>query len=184
MTKGDTEIKEKYLIREAGPEDAERIHQVEETCFPIPWSLQSISKDLTCNPMALYLVIEKTDLPGRGTEKTQDTEGVRDKDPAPDDAARPRPLAGYIGMWIIGDEIHINNVSVMPEERGRGLGGMLIEEMLQRMPALGASVCTLEVRANNEPAIRLYEKYGFMKEGIRPGYYEDDGTDAIIMWRR
>ena len=61
---------------------------------------------------------------------------------------------------------------------------MLLQRVLQEGEALGMNAFTLEVRVSNATAIHLYEKYGFVSEGIRPGYYDKPKEDAMIMWRR
>jgi hydroxylamine reductase (hybrid-cluster protein) len=60
----------------------------------------------------------------------------------------------------------------------------MLEELLRLGAERGITAYTLEVRVSNAPAIRLYEKFGFVSEGIRPGFYEKPTEDAMIMWRR
>ena len=90
-------------------------------------------------------------------------------------------VAGYYAYMHVLDEVHILNVAVLPAFRGRGVGGRMMAEMLAHLPA-GTVAVTLEVRVGNAVARRLYEKYGFVAAGIRPGYYMD-GEDAVIYWR-
>ena len=78
----------------------------------------------------------------------------------------------------------IDNVAVLPEFRNRGIASALIEGLLQAGRDKGVEEFTLEVRVGNAPAIRVYEKAGFVSEGIRPGFYEDPKEDANIMWIR
>ena len=81
-------------------------------------------------------------------------------------------VIGYAGIWNIAGEGHITNVAVSPEYRRKGVGES------------GVLSHTLEVRKSNAGALRLYEKHGFKIAGERKGYYEDNGEDALIMWRR
>lgn len=89
-------------------------------------------------------------------------------------------VIGYVGMWHVVDEAHINNIAVLPEFRGQGCGKVLLEHILSVAKAKGIVKMTLEVRPSNEAAKELYARYGFKKVGIRPGYYEN-GEDAILM---
>ena len=70
-----------------------------------------------------------------------------------------------------------------PEFRRCGAGSRIIDKLLEICRSEGIKSLTLEVRKSNIPAQRLYEKYGFKAEGIRKGYYSDNGEDALIMWR-
>lgn len=92
-------------------------------------------------------------------------------------------VLGYIMVSRYADVWHILNLCVRQQQRGQGLGGRMLDELFTRAggkPHLGF---TLEVRVSNDVAIRLYRRKGFLDHGIRPGYYSDNGEDAIIMWR-
>jgi len=60
----------------------------------------------------------------------------------------------------------------------------MMRHMLKKGAGRNITVCTLEVRLSNTPAIRLYESLGFKGEGVRPGFYERPVEDALIMWKR
>ena len=90
-------------------------------------------------------------------------------------------MAGYIVLSTVLDEGSIDNVAVAPEFRRRGAADLLLSDAEKRGRALGLSFLTLEVRAGNEPAIRLYEKHGFGEVGRRKNYYEKPKEDAILM---
>ena len=92
-------------------------------------------------------------------------------------------IVGYVGLWIIIDEGHINNVAVSPQYRRQHIASRLIDKMLRWTESAGVKRHTLEVRAGNQAARALYEKFGFQEAGVRKGYYEDNGEDAVIMWR-
>ncbi len=94
-----------------------------------------------------------------------------------------RPVAGYCAAWFVLDEIHINNIAVRPELRGRGLGSALLAHVLEEGRAAGASRATLEVRRSNDEARRLYERFGFRVAGVRRDYYTDPTEDALVLWR-
>ncbi|MBA3327905.1 MAG: ribosomal protein S18-alanine N-acetyltransferase [Solirubrobacterales bacterium] len=77
---------------------------------------------------------------------------------------------------------HVMNIAVDPDRRRQGLATALLEHLLARITDPAARY-TLEVRQSNFPAIALYERYGFRSAGLRPRYYQDNGEDALIMWR-
>jgi ribosomal-protein-alanine N-acetyltransferase len=91
-------------------------------------------------------------------------------------------VVGYAGMWLIIDEAHIINVAVLPDYRRKGIARKLIVELLLRAKEKGAVCSTLEVRAGNEPAIKLYEAFGYVTVGRRKAYYHDNKEDALVMW--
>lgn len=88
--------------------------------------------------------------------------------------------AGYICPMLVLDEGQILNVAVQPSCRGRGVGKMLLEAVLELFREKGATVVYLEVRPTNATAISLYTHCGFITTGRRRAYYEN-GEDAILM---
>ena len=90
-------------------------------------------------------------------------------------------LVGYTICSRFDQVWHIMNVSVDPDLQRRGIATALINEVLERVGDEGQ--ITLEVRPTNSGAIALYEKFGFLAAGTRPRYYQDNGEDAVIMWR-
>ena len=141
--------------RFAEEKDLPAMAEIERRCFHTPWSEESLRDDLTGNPLSVYIVLE----------------------------AESGDVAGYMSLWRILDEGHINNVAVLPEYRRRGGASDMLEFMLEYSEKNGISSHTLEVRVSNEGAIGLYRKFGFKEAGVRKGYYEDNGEDALIMWR-
>ena len=93
-----------------------------------------------------------------------------------------RPVVGFCAFWLVFDEIHINNVAILPDRRGHGLGTALVRHVLAEGRRLGAGRATLEVRASNEGARRLYERLGFYVAARRPGYYTSPVEDALVLW--
>lgn len=94
-----------------------------------------------------------------------------------------RRVAGFCAFWRIVDQIHINNLAIRPDCRGRGLGQMLLAHVLDEAARLGAAHATLEVRRSNDAARRLYERAGFQVAGVRPSYYTHPIEDALILSR-
>ena len=142
------------ILRQADVRDVDAIYEIEQLCFPDPWSRESIMTEFTENPRAFYVVAE--------------IEGE---------------VVGYAGLWWIEDEGHITNVAVKPGCRNRRIGSHIIEALLDHTGREGIRHYTLEVRESNIAARALYEKYGFLVEGVRPGYYKVGHEDALIMWR-
>ena len=92
-------------------------------------------------------------------------------------------VVGYVGMWVILDEGHITNLAVDPAYRRKGIGRALLEHLITEGKKRGVRFLTLEVRSSNLVAQQLYRKLGFYEAGVRPGYYQDNQEDAIIMWK-
>jgi ribosomal-protein-alanine N-acetyltransferase len=90
-------------------------------------------------------------------------------------------LTGYLICSRYEEIWHLMNIAIDPLLTRRGIGTALMERMLER--AGPDAPCTLEVRTSNEPAIALYERFGFRPAGTRRRYYQDTGEDAMIMWR-
>ncbi len=91
-------------------------------------------------------------------------------------------VVGYAGAWVLADEAHVTTIAVDPDRRLSGIGRALMDELLERAKNLGATCSTLEVRAGNEPAIKLYEAMGYVGVGLRKKYYPDNKEDAVVMW--
>lgn len=140
-------------FHEMKPEDAAAVEGIERASFAVPWSRRAFWEE-AANERTLYLV-----------------------------ARMDGEIVGYAGAWIILDEAQITNVAVAPEKRGQGIGRRLMDEMMARAKARGASRMTLEVRPSNAVALTLYKSCGFLDYGRRPRYYQDNGEDAVIMWK-
>ena len=140
------------VIRRMRPEDVPAVAAIEARTFARPWSEESFRHELERNVAARYLVAEEDG-----------------------------NVIGYAGAWSILDESHITNIAVAEEERGRGTGRRLTEQLLQYLSNLGACYATLEVRVSNLRAQNLYKSLGFLNVGKRKRYYEDNGEDAYLM---
>jgi len=92
-------------------------------------------------------------------------------------------VAGFCAFWRVLDELHINNLAVLPGQRRRGAASALLAHVLQEGVRLGAPRATLEVRRSNAAALRLYEKFGFSVAGVRRRYYTNPEEDAMVLWR-
>ena len=134
--------------------DLDALYAVELASFSQPWSREAYAHELTENALARYF-----------------------------GCFAGGALVAFAGCWLIVDEAHITNVAVAPAWRRRGLGEWMLRRLFVSLQAAGAASFTLEVRAANQPAIRLYQKLGFRCCGRRRGYYDDPPDDALILWR-
>ena len=128
-----------------------QIAAMERACFTDPWSESALRDELN-SPLARYFVC---------------TEGGE--------------VLGYIGTRVVLDECQVANVAVSPSCRRQGVASFLMEAMLDFCRREGMNLVTLEVRLSNSAAQALYEKFGFQKTGIRPGYYQSPPEDAVLM---
>jgi ribosomal-protein-alanine N-acetyltransferase len=92
-------------------------------------------------------------------------------------------VIGFCSFWRVLDELHINNLAVIPEHRRNGVASALLQRVLAEGALLGARRATLEVRPSNEPARQLYQRFGFSVAGVRHGYYTHPIEDALVLWR-
>ena len=136
-----------------GREDLDAVMEIERRSFPQPWSPGLFLHELK-------VPFSKTILASNGTGE----------------------LVGYVCRWIVGDEVHILNLAVRPEQRHGGIGRALVELIVREADECGARMITLEVRRENAAAIGLYRAFGFVETGVRRNYY-GRGEDAIIMSR-
>jgi len=92
-------------------------------------------------------------------------------------------VIGNLIYWSIVGELELLNVATHPEHRGQGVGRALVAHMIDAGVRSGAHLATLEVRRSNAHAVALYERMGFATVAVRPGYYGDNGEDALVMQR-
>ncbi len=108
---------------------------------------------------------------------------------APEPEIRPETMResdldgvlAFACLWIVDEELHVNNIAVAPGARGAGLGTALFRFILREASARGCRRGTLEVRPSNLVARRLYERFGFRPVGVRKGYYADTREDALVL---
>ncbi len=93
-------------------------------------------------------------------------------------------INGMAGARIIGGDAYISNVSVKSTDRRTGTATALMNKLMELAARKGAEAFTLEVRSKNTAAVRLYEKLGFVTEGVRKDFYISPTDDALIMWKR
>src|SRR5207247_3768130 len=120
------------LVRRQRGEDVDAVTAIGRQCVHVPWSHNAFDAEVG-NVSGYYLVAE--------------SQGQ---------------VQGYIGAWIIMDEVHITTLGVDPRARRQRIGERLLATVLEQGVRRGARRATLEVRSSNRAAQQLYEKYGFM----------------------
>lgn len=90
-------------------------------------------------------------------------------------------ILGYAGLDLAGESADVMTIAVVPEARGRGLGDHLLTELVRRCELSGIRALLLEVRADNETALRLYERNGFERISRRRRYYQPGDVDALVL---
>jgi ribosomal-protein-alanine N-acetyltransferase len=96
-------------------------------------------------------------------------------------ARQAQQLVGYGGMMLVDGDGHIANIATAPQQRRDGVGTRLLAELAWAAIDHGCTALTLEVRVTNTAAQALYERFGFVKAGVRSRYYENT-DDALVMW--
>jgi ribosomal-protein-alanine N-acetyltransferase len=94
-----------------------------------------------------------------------------------------REIVGFCSYWRVLDELHINNLAVLPASRGTGIGSALLARVLEDARSTGAVRALLEVRRSNAAALRLYGSFGFSVATVRRGYYANPDEDALVLTR-
>lgn len=92
-------------------------------------------------------------------------------------------VLGYAGLDVAGNTADVMTVATIPAARGRGIGALLLDELVRRATARAAVAMLLEVRADNDPALRLYRRSGFEQIGVRRRYYHPGDVDALVLRR-
>lgn len=90
-------------------------------------------------------------------------------------------LLGYAGLAVNGPDADVQTVAVHPDAQGRGTGGVLVRAVVAEASRAQARSLLLEVRADNAPAIALYEHHGFERIAVRRRYYQPEDVDAHVM---
>jgi ribosomal-protein-alanine N-acetyltransferase len=90
-------------------------------------------------------------------------------------------LVGYAGLWFDGVDAQVMTIGTTTGQQRRGVGAVLLAALLARAREVGAAHVYLEVRVDNDPALRLYERAGFVRMGRRRGYYQPENIDAWTM---
>lgn len=154
MKREEVKRDRKISIRPMTVADLDAVMPIEEASYPTPWKRSMFESDLRGNPFARFFVAGDPDQ-GR--------------------------VIGYVCFWKVFSELHLMNLSVHSDWRRSGIGEELGRWTLSWARENGISLITLEVRASNEAAKRLYEKLGFKIVAVRHNYYREPHEDALIM---
>ncbi|MBI4336715.1 MAG: ribosomal protein S18-alanine N-acetyltransferase [Chloroflexi bacterium] len=188
-----------YAICPMTLEDVGSVAEVEREAFPTMRPPTPFRQELS-NRLARYLVaVKRADLEASGAlsrrallagaaapqpflqRLTHRLSQMWRGDGAAQKPATQRPVAGYVGLWLVGDEAHVMAIATRKAVRRQGIGELLLIASIELAAKKGADVVTLEVRVSNSGAQALYEKYGFRQVGLRRRYYTDNNEDALIM---
>ena len=141
------------ILREMLVEDLDQVMKIERELFSPPWTREGFFTYLT-HKDAMFLVVE---------EKGE--------------------ILAYCGLLMVLDEGDITNVAVRPDRQREGIGHFLMDSLIRLAEEQGVTTIHLEVRVGNDTAIRLEERMGFTRDGIRKQYYTDPVEDALLMTR-
>jgi ribosomal-protein-alanine N-acetyltransferase len=133
----------------------EYVIELEREAFPTPWPKNFFFQDLQSDYAQNFVSVLEN--------------GVAEK------------VVGYICAWTIHDECSINKIACHCRYRRMGIGAMLLKHLMKESYIKGARIFSLEVREFNIAAQSFYQKFNFIKTGIRKGYYSDTKEDAIVM---
>jgi ribosomal-protein-alanine N-acetyltransferase len=140
------------VLRRMRPHDIDPVVVIDEAVYSRPWSAQTWRRELA-DAQRHHLV-----------------------------ATRGADVVGHAGMLLVVDQVHLTTVAVAPASQGAGVATALVLELLDEALARGVDEATLEVRASDRRAQRMYSRLGFAPAGIRRRYYTDPVDDAIVMW--
>lgn len=139
------------MIREMQESDLAAVARLEKVCFTSCWSEEQYRAELNENAFSHLCVLQEGET-----------------------------LIGYLVYWITFETAQLCKLAVAPAQRRRGYAGALMKWMMRAAEQAQCEFVTLEVRVSNYPAIALYERFGFVRVGLRKGYYQDNGEDAYV----
>lgn len=130
--------------------DVEEVSRIEAATFSMPWKASDFLEMIELD-YAYYIVARSGD-----------------------------EVIGCCGLRNMCGDGDITNVVIKDGHRGQGIGTMMLTYLMETARERGVVRFNLEVRESNAPAIALYEKLGFERVGVRPGFYEKPSEDAIL----
>lgn len=146
-----------FTLREMAPSDLPVVMDLERALFPDDaWSDAMFLAELAAMPGSRYFVV----------------------------AEEAGAVAGYAGLAATGTDCDVQTIGVRRSRWGHGIGAAMLAHLIDEGRRRGCTTVFLEVRADNPRARRLYKRFGFDEIGVRRGYYQPAGVDAIVMCLR
>lgn len=144
-------------VRNANTSDVDNMYNIEKMSYgKHHWSREAFLKELNSN-YTTFFVAESKNL-------------------------NQQEIVGYISMWKIGDEGHIITLAIHNLYRRQHIADILLYSLIKNAIQNNVQYLTLEVRASNIAAIKLYTKHKFKQLGLRKKYYQDNNEDALVLW--
>lgn len=147
------ELTAELRLRPGGLDDVDALLAIENASQPAPWTRHVFEKELQLDFSRTWVVQDLA----------------------------TQTLVAFLTFWIVHDEIHVLNICVAPQARRKGIARTILSELHAMARERKASLVSLEVRASNDAARRLYDSMGFIPIGRREHYYADNGEDAVIL---
>lgn len=147
----------RIIMRPMTLDDLNRVAAIDRASFPTPWPREAFRYELQRNRSSVCWVAEAVDVNGS------------------------RTVVASIVIWLVAHNAHIGTLAVKPDYRKQGVAQRLLARTLLVCVNRGIQQATLEVRASNEAAQQLYQKFGFEVIGIKKDYYKDTHEDALVM---
>lgn len=144
-------------LRPMALSDIDAVLWIERASFPTPWPRAAFFYELIRPQGSICLVAE---------QKQGSSDGR---------------ILGDIVVWLAGSTAHVATLAVHPDVRQKGVGSCLLANALLESIDRKMTESLLEVRAQNHAAQQLYQKFGYEVVGLRAGYYQDTGEDAVLM---
>jgi len=141
------------VIRPMEIDDLKKVLEIEKQSFPVPWTQDQFFSELTRNRYARYFVLEKD-----------------------------KRIIGYLGFWLMRDNIHINNIAIAEKFQRRGYGGKLLKFVEEEAIVHKIKKISLEVRKSNYIAQNMYRKIGYEVIKMWRNYYQEE--DALVMEKK
>jgi ribosomal-protein-alanine N-acetyltransferase len=147
------------MLRPMVAADLADVLALEHELFPDdPWTAKMFAEEVAKPPQSRLYLVAEANAGGHG-------------------------IAGYAGLMFApdGDQADVLTIAVRPAHWGSGIGSALLAALIRAARERDCTEVFLEVRADNPRAHGLYRRRGFEDIGIRRGYYQPSGTDAIVM---